>query len=316
MSTCCFRDLTRLSCRAPFERPGFQQSARLGEIGMPCARRKAISGTTPMNKITLRLVAGILGLLAATLAFAQTSDFTPEMGDQSQTGLPPQSGGANRSTAPNPANVSPSVTPANGSLSVNPITGLAAVSSKNYRPLTGKQRWQLYWRQNYFSVGAYFGPVFTSLVLDQATGSPRQWGGGFRGYGLRLGSRTAMAMMQGTFQASLAAALHEDVRYISSGETGFKKRALHAVAFSFVTYNNQGRTTLNIANLSAYYATTAISTIWLPGQRNTATYTVTNGTEQIGLSVPVNMLQEFWPDIRRKVFRRGAPAQNGSGAIR
>ncbi len=66
---------------------------------------------------------------------------------------------------------------------MNPVTGLVTSSASNYKPLTEKERWELYWKQNYFSVGAYFGPALTALVLDQATGSPAQWGGGFSGYG-------------------------------------------------------------------------------------------------------------------------------------
>jgi hypothetical protein len=259
-----------------------------------------------MDKLRLRLAAGILGLIAAPVIFGQSSgDVITHTGDAGQAGVPQQSGNANPSTVTSPANPS-AAAPAPDQqqpLSVNPVTGLASASALDYHPLTGKERWKLYWRQNYASVGAYFGPVFTALVLDQATGSPSQWGGGFRGYGRRVASRTAMGMLQGTLQASIAAGLHEDVRYISSAQTGFKKRALHAVAYSFVTYNDEGRTTLNIANLSSYYATTAISTVWVPGRRNVATYTLSNGTAQIVLAIPVNLLQEFWPDIRRKITR-------------
>jgi hypothetical protein len=259
-----------------------------------------------MNKLKLRLAAGILGLAAAPVMFGQSSsDLISYAGDAGQAGAPQQSGNANPSTAANPASESPDAQAPDRhqALSVNPVTGLASASALDYHPLTAKERWELYWRQNYWSVGAYFGPVFTALVLDQATGSPSQWGGGFGGYGRRVASRTAMGMLQGTLQASIAAGLHEDVRYISSARTGFKKRALHAVAYSFVTYNDQGLTTLNVANLSSYYATTAISAAWLPGRRNVATYTLTNGTAQIALAVPVNLLQEFWPDIRRKIAR-------------
>jgi hypothetical protein len=113
-----------------------------------------------------------------------------------------------------------------------------------------------------------------------------------------------MAIVQGTFQASTAAALHEDVRYISSAPTGFKSRALHAIKYSFLTYDSEGHPTLNIANLSSYYGAAAVSAAWVPGRKNVATYTLTSGTEQIGLSVPINLLQEFWPDIRHKVLRR------------
>jgi hypothetical protein len=210
-------------------------------------------------------------------------------------------------TSNDPGGNGPAVPAAAGNnqpINVNPLTGLSSASAANYHPLTGKQRFHLYWKQNYASVGAYFGPVFTALVLDQATNSPSAWGGGMAGYGRRLGSRTAVAITQGTIQASLAAALHEDVRYISSGDTGFKKRLLHAVKFSFLTYNTQGHATLNIANLSSVYAATAISTAWVPVTGNKAKYTLSNGSAQIGLAVPINIIQEFWPDITRKVFHR------------
>jgi hypothetical protein len=246
----------------------------------------------------------------APLEFGQASgDFSTQPGDAGQAGPPLQSGNPNPSNTASPpsayANVP--VLNQNQALSVNPVTGLVTASALGYHSLSGNERWQLYWKQNYWSVGAYFGPVFTALVLDQATGSPSQWGGGVRGYGLRVASRTAMGAVQGTLQASIAAVLHEDVRYISSAPAGFKKRALHAIAFSFVTYNAQGRTTLNFANLTSIYATTAIATAWVPGRFKLATYTLTNGTEQIALSLPINLLQEFWPEIRRKIFRRSSP---------
>ena len=189
-------------------------------------------------------------------------------------------------------------------LAVNPVTGIVTTAPSNYRPLTGKERWKLYWKQNYFSIGAYFGPVFTALVLDQATGSPAAWGGGLHGYGLRVASRTGSAILQGTVQAPLAAILHEDVRYVASNDRRSKHRALHAVAYSFLTFNDQGHPTPNIANLSAYYASTAVTTLWIPGKYDVARYILTNSTEQIALTVPVNILQEFWPEVVHKVFRR------------
>jgi hypothetical protein len=192
----------------------------------------------------------------------------------------------------------------NPSFKVNPMTGLVSTTASDYQPLTGEERWKLYWKMNFFSVGAYFGPFFDALLLDQATNSPAQWGGGFSGYGLRVASRTANAMLQGTIQAPVAAVLHEDVRYITSTQHGFKSRAVHALAYSFLTYDEHGHPTLNIANLGAYYGSTAISTLWLPGRYNVASYTFSNATEQIGLTLPVNLLQEFWPEVRRYVFRR------------
>jgi hypothetical protein len=189
-------------------------------------------------------------------------------------------------------------------LKVNPVTGLAEAPESGYRPLTGAERVKLYFRMNYWSAGAYFGPFFSALLLDQATGSPAQWGGGFPGYGRRVASRLGSAILQGTFQAPVAAVLHEDVRYIASSQHGFKHRAAHALAYSFLTYNNQGHPTLNVANLSAYYASTAVSTAWLPDHHSLAGYTFSNSSEQIALTLPVNLLQEFWPEVLRYAFHR------------
>jgi hypothetical protein len=240
-------------------------------------------------------------LLAAMGAFAQVPASSPA-----------QAPNVNSSDQTQPTASAPDVTSPEHSaaeserarLAVNPVTGLVTSPGAGYKPLTGEERWKLYWKQNYFSVGAYFGPVVTALLLDQATNSPSEWGGGLRGYGRRFGSRTADAILQGTFQAPVAAILHEDVRYISSSQPGGKRRLLHAIAYSFLTYNTDGHPTPNFANLGAYYASTAISTIWLPGQHSVAAYTFANGTEQIGISIAVNLLQEFWSEAIHAVLRR------------
>ena len=189
-------------------------------------------------------------------------------------------------------------------LKVNPVTGLAVAPESSYRPLTGDERWKLYFKMNYLSPGTYFSPVMTALLLDQATGTPYEWGGGLPGYGRRVASRVGTAVLQGTFQAPVAALLHEDVRYIASDRHGFVRRAAHAALYTFLTYNSQGHPTLNIASLSGYYVSTAASTAWLPGHHNVAAYTFTNATEQIQLGISLNVVQEFWPEIRHHIFRQ------------
>jgi hypothetical protein len=228
------------------------------------------------------LILPIFGPLIVPCAFAQAQDPAP---------------GATSPVRPTSGNETQR-------LSVNPLTGLVTSSKVNYVPLTVEERWKLYWKQNYWSMGAYIGPFAAALVLDQARGDPYQWGGGFPGYGRRVASRVGGAIFQGTFQAPVAALLHEDVRYIAADQRSAKRRALHAVAYSFLTYNNEGHPTLNIANLGGYYAASVISTAWLPGHYNVADHALSDASLQILLSVPVNLLQEFWPEVRSYVFHR------------
>ena len=190
------------------------------------------------------------------------------------------------------------------STDVNPVTGMAVASSVGYTKLTLDERWKLYLKMTYASAGPYFSPFVNALALDQANGTPRQWGGGFPGFGRRLASRMGNAVLQGSFQAPLAALLHEDVRYITTRERSIPRRALHAILYSFLTYNDDGHPTLNIANLAAFYASTAVTATWLPGISNPAKYTFTNASEQIAVSFPLNVVQEFWPEIRQHLFRK------------
>ena len=198
----------------------------------------------------------------------------------------------------------PSVDAEKNSLKVNPLTGLVSASASDYKPLTAHQRWQLYFKQNYWSVGAFLGPIVSALLVDQTTGEPEEWGGGFGGYGRRLGSRLGTGIVQGSFQAPVAALLGEDTRYISSGQEGFKSRLKHVVQFSFITYNKQGHKTLNIANIGGFYASSAASTLWLPQKQSVGIYTLSDGSKQAGLTILINMIQEFWPDILQKLKRR------------
>jgi hypothetical protein len=242
------------------------------------------------GKIWIVLVGAVLLLWASPVVFCQS----------------PDPGGLNLQM-PGLADAAPQASTGDDAhkLSVNPVTGQTTAVATDYTPLTPVERWKLYYKQSYWSVGAYFGPLFAALALDQSTGTPQQWGGGFRGYGRRVLSRVASGdVVQNSIQFPAAALLHEDVRYIASDQQGFRRRAVHAIVYSFLTYNSQGHPTPNIANIGGYFGAAAISTLWLPGPQKTLSYTVSNGSESMALSIPVNLLQEFWPDITRKVFHR------------
>lgn len=202
------------------------------------------------------LPAAALILLAVSSAFSQTagagetSSQTPDV-----------------RSATSPASVADKTQDDKNRLSVNPVTGQVTAMASDYTPLTGDERWKLYLKQSFWSVGAYVGPLFAALALDQSTGSPKEWGGGFPGYGRRVASRVASGdIVQNSFQFPVAALLHEDVRYIASNQHGFCRRAGHAILYSFLTYNPQGHATLNLSNIGGYYFAGAVSTLWLPGR--------------------------------------------------
>ena len=208
--------------------------------------------------------------------------------------------GSGREAAIRPAPASPNDKDAT---SVNAITGLGMVSSIDYKPLTRHQRWEFYINQNFTSVGSYFGPVVSSII-DQSSGQPPEWGGGFEGYGKRLGSRIGTGVIQGTVQSAGAAALGQEPRYIRSADSGVFHRIGHAFVYTLITYNNEGKKRPALATLSSYYVSSMLTNAWYPDRYTALGDGVRDGNRQVILAGLINQFQEFWPEIRRYVFRR------------
>jgi len=186
---------------------------------------------------------------------------------------------------------------------VNTFTGLGSVSEKDYQPLTGDQRWHYYITQNFWSVGAYFGPLLSS-VIDQASGEPPEWGGGMAGYGRRLASRIGTGIIGGTVQSAGTALLGQEPRYIQSANPHTLHRIGHAFLFTFVTFNNEGKKRIAFPSLASYYVSSMSADLWLPSRYTALGDGVRDGNRQVIITVLLNQFQEFWPDIRRLVFRR------------
>ena len=188
-------------------------------------------------------------------------------------------------------------------IEINPITGVGAVSSANYQALTGDDRWRLYFKQNFTTVGAYLG-MFMGSVLDQVGNQPPEWGQGISGYGQRLVSRFGSGVIQGTIQASACAVVGQDPRYIRSASEHAWPRIGHALLYSVLTYNNEGKTRFAAATLGSYYSSSMIATSWLPSRYTPLGDGIRDGNRQVILAGVSNLIQEFWPEIRKIIGRK------------
>ena len=160
-----------------------------------------------------------------------------------------------------------------------------------------------------FHASTAYSPV--SLVATAAyTGFlqgidfPREWGQGASGYGKRLGSELAYVGVRHTMGFALDTALHEDPRYYRSTDSGFWRRMKHAFRGTILTRTDAGGETLAWWRLGSAYGATYISNQWYPDRVNTVKLDLTEGTTQIGFDFLTNVGAEFWPDLKKKVFRR------------
>jgi hypothetical protein len=168
-------------------------------------------------------------------------------------------------------------------------------------PLTKSQRTEVYFRQTFLTAGTYFARAF-SAGIDQARGTPYEWGGGAGGYGKRYASRYGQFMIASTLHAVGDGALGYESRYDLCRCQGFWPRTRHAVARNFYTYNRtewQKRPAIPL--YAGSFGAGMIANTWLPGHHNTFAEGAYGAMWQAGIGSGYNFVSEFALDFLRKM---------------
>jgi hypothetical protein len=170
--------------------------------------------------------------------------------------------------------------------------------------LTAKQKFRLAFTSATDPV--QFGVAGLVSLVDQAEGSPYEYGGGIEGYAKRFGATYADAFDGAMIgNALLPSILHQDPRFFRRGYGSTKRRIFYAISTSFVCKHDvTGKWEPNYSNVLGNLAAGGISNFYAPeserGVGNTfegaALVTVEGGAGAI--------LQEFWPDISRHFFHK------------
>jgi hypothetical protein len=167
-------------------------------------------------------------------------------------------------------------------------------------PLTGKERFQFYVNETVLSPDIYVFALGAGLAL-QATGYPREWGGGFKGYGRRSASEYGLFATQNTIHDGAAAVLGYDPRYVPCRCTGAWRRTTYAMEMSFLTYDRNGHKRLDLPQLAGAYGSGMISALWYPKRYSPLVQGVQTGHLQVGFVLGIHLYQEFIPEIQRRV---------------
>jgi len=72
-----------------------------------------------------------------------------------------------------------------------------------------------------------------------------------------------------------------------------------------VAYTDSGGRVFNYSEVGSSYGASFVANSWFPANSNGAGDAFQRGTIGLGLNTASNVVKEFWPDIRQKVFRRG-----------
>jgi hypothetical protein len=180
---------------------------------------------------------------------------------------------------------------------------LTLENSAHVPPMTVKQKFQLSVRSS-FDWFQY--PWYGALAgISQARNSEPGYGQGAEGYAKRYGSQFADGTIENFMvNAVVPSLLRTDPRYYQMGKGSALKRTGYALSRLFVTRTDSGHNTFNVGEIGGSFAAAAISTYsYHPEADRTLSNTATVWGAQVGYDAIRIVLNEFWPDIRRKFHK-------------
>jgi hypothetical protein len=175
-------------------------------------------------------------------------------------------------------------------------------SSDARQPITGKQR--IDW-----IVKGTIGPESLAGGLFSAGwgtlfNTPKEYGPHWQGFGERYGMRLTGIATSNVMEAGLGSIWGEDPRYTRDPEAPFKNRIGHAIKMTFMAQNREGGLMPAYARFVAIPGNNFLSNTWRADSEATANRAaIRTGLGFLG-RLGSNTFEEFWPDVRQKVFHR------------
>ena len=186
---------------------------------------------------------------------------------------------------------------------------LTLENSAHVPPLTAKQKFNVAFRSSF----DYFQyPWYAALAgISQAQNSEPGYGQGAEGYAKRYGAAFADGTIENFMvNAIIPSVIHTDPRYYQLGKGSFLHRTGYSLSRLFITRTDSGHNTFNFAEIGGSGRAAAISTYsYHPEADKTFSNTATVWGTQVAYDALRIVLNEFWPDIRRKFHKEKVQAQ-------
>jgi hypothetical protein len=96
----------------------------------------------------------------------------------------------------------------------------------------------------------------------------------------------------------------QDPRYYREGEGSIVHRGRHAFDQTFVGHTDSGKKTLPFVRFAATYGVAFLANSWNPDRLSDRRHAVVRGTVTLAADAGNNIFDEFWPDIKKKLFHR------------
>ncbi len=186
------------------------------------------------------------------------------------------------------------------------VSGNVPLAQRPYQSLTPRQKFTVFVQQIYSPYT--LGTVAFNALQAQASGDWYTYGGGMQGYGKRYGASLANDESGVFFGWFLYPTLfHQDPRYPYKGTGNFFNRAAYATSRVLITRGDSGKQQFNYSHVLATFTASGVANAYYPRDLRGFGNTVTGAGMGLVSDAGMNLLREFWPDIRHKL-RKHEPA--------
>jgi hypothetical protein len=172
-----------------------------------------------------------------------------------------------------------------------------------WRPLTARQKFQVFLWSTYRP--QTFAGAAVDAAFDKIQNDNSQYETGFRGvcqhYGIELSTSETNVFLE---RFLIPTVLKQDPRYFRNPNLPFVRRAFYSMSRVIVTRSDAGHQTFNASYVLGGAASQALSDLYVPGARQGMHPIADRLTFNLARDAGFNMIHEFWPDLRRKVFHR------------
>ena len=141
----------------------------------------------------------------------------------------------------------------------------------------------------------------------QLNNSNKSFGQGASGFARYYGAAYAdFAIGDFMTEGVFPTLLHQDPRYFRKGTGSGWSRLGYAMGQIFITHGDSGHKQFNYSEIVGNSIAVAISTAYYKDNR-TAGDSVSALGVQLGVDMAANVLKEFWPELERRLHRKGRP---------
>src|ERR1043166_8687340 len=140
--------------------------------------------------------------------------------------------------------------------------------------------------------------------IGTARNKPEEYGPHWDGFAKRYGMRFSGIAASNTIEAGLGALWGEDPRYVRNPLLPFRKRIGNVFLLSFAARNREGKLMPAYARYVAIPGNNFLSNTWRVSSEATTNQALARTGYGVLSEVAGNAWAEFWPDVKRIVFRR------------